>query len=345
MNQRASCPRFVEIGRSASPEDVPALRLHLDECVYCQSQWAATKRLIETARQLPTKAPDAGQRLRTRNALMIAATESRRRRASPWWVQATVYAAVILCAAGVLAAVGTVAIPWLQKQRGAAPAATDRDRGKLHAKASFEPPANTETVPAPESGASPAPAAPPTQPVAVLNEPQAPQTPIVGKASGGHVTTRRLRGALASVSHAVPTPSPTHLPSPAELAFSEGCQALRSADYPRAATAMRRALEAGPTSAIAEDARYWEAVALARQGSVARARRAMEEFVRLLPGSPRAGEMSAMLGWLLLESREWSAAEQRFRTAEGDRAPAVRESARKGLEITARMRTRPKTAP
>jgi hypothetical protein len=52
-----------------------------------------------------------------------------------------------------------------------------------------------------------------------------------------------------------------------------------------------------------------------------------------------------MLGWLLLESREWPAAEQRFRTAESDRAPAVRDSARKGLEITARMRARSKTAP
>jgi TolA-binding protein len=346
MNQRASCPRFVEIGRSASPEDVPALRLHLDECVYCQSQWAATKRLIEAARQLPIKAPEAGRRQRARNALLIAATDFNRRRVSPRWLQAAVYAAVILCAAGVLAAVGTVAIPWLQKQRGAAPAAADRDRGRLHAKASLQPPAKTETIPAPECGPSSATAAPPSEPVAVVSaEPQAPQTPIMGKAAGRQASTRRLRGALASVSHAVPSPKSTHLPSPAELAFSEGCQALRSADYPRAATAMRRALEAGPTSAVAEDARYWEAVALARQGSVAKARLAMEEFVRLLPGSPRAGEVSAMLGWLLLESREWSAAEQRFRAAENDRAPAVRESARKGLEIAARMRSRPKTAP
>jgi TolA-binding protein len=257
-----------------------------------------------------------------------------------------VYAAVILCAAGVLAAVGTIAIPWLHKQRASTPAATDRDRGSPHAKASFQPQAKTAPVPAPESEASSAASAQPSKPVAVVSaEPQAPQTPMVGKAAGRQTTTRGLRGALASVSHAVPSPKSTHQPSPAELAFSEGCQALRSADYPRAATAMRRALEVGPTSAVAEDARYWEAVALARQGKGAKARRAMEEFVRLLPGSPRADEVSAMLGWLLLESHEWSAAEQRFRAAENDRAPAVRESARKGLEIAARMRARPKTAP
>jgi len=346
MNERAACPRFIEIGRSASPEDVPALRLHLDECVYCQSQWAATKKLIEAVRQLPTKAPEAGRRLRTRNALLIEATEIGRRRLLPRWVQAAVYAAVILCAAGVLAAVGSFAVPWLHRQREGVPAATDRDRGRSHAKAPFEPQAKTEAVPAPERVAPPAASALPIEPVgAVAAEPQAPRTASSERVPGRFAPTRRLRGALASVSHAVPSPKTTHQPSPAELAFSDGCQALRSADYPRAAAAMRRALEAGPTSAVAEDARYWEAVALAREGKGARARRAMEEFVRLLPSSPRAGEVSAMLGWLLLESHEWSAAEQRFRAAEGDRDPAVRESARKGLEIAVRMHARPKPAP
>jgi hypothetical protein len=52
-----------------------------------------------------------------------------------------------------------------------------------------------------------------------------------------------------------------------------------------------------------------------------------------------------MLGWSLLESHELSAAEQRFRSAEHDGAPAVRESAKKGLEVTARLRARPKTTP
>jgi hypothetical protein len=51
-----------------------------------------------------------------------------------------------------------------------------------------------------------------------------------------------------------------------------------------------------------------------------------------------------MLGWLLLDSHEWPAAERLFLAAESDRAPAVRESARKGLAITARQ-DRPKPAP
>ena len=335
MSERASCPRFAEIGRAVSPEDVPELRLHLQQCLYCQSQWAATKRLIEVARQLPTKAPEVGRRQQTRSALLFAATEVRRRHVSPRWAQAAVYAAVVLGAAGVLAAVGTVAIPWWQRHRGSTPAAADRDYARPRAKASSEPQARPETVSVPASGTSLAPAAATTE---ASNEAWDHRIPIIGKAPGRQATTHRPRGALASVSSAAPSPNSTHLPSPAELAFSEGWQAFRSGDYPGAIAAMRRALQATPTSALAEDARYWEAVALARQGSAAKARQAMYEFTRLFPGSPRAGEVSAMLGWLLIESHELSSAEQRFRNAEKDRAPAVRESAQKGLQAVARAR-------
>jgi TolA-binding protein len=174
-------------------------------------------------------------------------------------------------------------------------------------------------------------------------EAQAAQTPVVEKAARRPATTRKPQ-ALALALPAAPPPSSTNPPSPAELAFSQGWQALRSDDYPGAAAAMRRASEAAPASALAADARYWEAIALARQGSDAKARLAMEEFLRRFPGSPRAGEVSAMLGWLLLDSHEWSAAERLFHAAESDRAPAVRESARKGLEITARQ-ARHKPAP
>ena len=329
MNERA-CPRFAEIGRAVSPEDVPALRQHLDECLYCQTQWAATKGLVEAIRQIPTKAPEMGRRQQMRNALVLAAGEPRRGRVSPRWAQAAVYVAVVFGAAGVLAAVGTIAIPWLQKQRQVAPA-SDRDHDRPQAKAPLQAQAKTETIPAAAREATSA-------------EAQAVQTPVVEKAARRPATTRKPQAALASASPAVPLPRFANPPSPAELAFSEGWQALRSDDYPGAAAAMRRASEAAPASALAADARYWEAVALARQGLQAKARLAMEEFLRRFPGSPRAGEVSAMLGWLLLDSHEWPAAERLFLAAESDRAPAVRESARKGLAITARQ-DRPKPAP
>ena len=317
-----SCSRFVEIGRSASPEDVPELRLHLNECLYCQSQWAATKRLIEVSRQIPTRAPEAGWRQRTRNALVLATAESGRRRGSPVWVRAVVYASVVLCAAGVFAAVGTVGIPWWQRQRQAAPA-RDRDQGQ-------RPPAQTALVVSPETSASD-----PGVPSAAAPAPRGPST---GKAAGRSAATAKTRGALASLSLPASPPVATHEPSPAELAFSEGWQALRTLDYPRAVVAMRRALQLAPNSALAADAHYWEAVALARQGLATQARDVMEDFLRRFPRSPRAGEVSAMLGWSYVESHEWATAERLFRAAEGDRASAVRESARKGLQTTARQR-------
>jgi len=344
MNERASCPRFVEIGRSVSPDDVPVLRQHLNECVYCQSQWAATRSLAEAIRQLPTRAPEAARRQQMRDALVIAATQSSGRRVSPRWAQAAVYVIVGLGAAGVLAAVGSVVIPWWHKQREEIPAAADRDLGRPRAKASSDPQAKAESVSAPERGTSFAPSGAPTEPSAVVSAGSL--TPRIHATSSVRpAASRRSPEALASVSPEGHSPNSTHVPSPAEVAFSEGWQAFHAFDYPRAAAAMRRAVEAAPTAALAEDARYWEAVALARQGSVSRARQAMEEFLRRSPGSPRAGEVSAMLGWSLLESHELSAAEQRFRSAEHDGAPAVRESAKKGLEVTARLRARPKTTP
>jgi TolA-binding protein len=330
MSERATCPRFVEIGRLASPEDVPELRLHLEQCLYCQSQWSVTKSLIESMRQLPVKAPEVARRQQTRNALVLAAAESQRRRFSPWWVKAAVYAVVVLCAAGVFAAVGTIALPWLQRQRVRTPAAALRDQDGPRATTSLDPPAKIETV-AQTGAASPASSKPSATASA---ESWASRIPIMEESPRHQTTTRRARGALALASRPTSSLNSSHQPSPAELAFSEGWQAFRSGDYPGAIAGMRRALRAAPTSALAEDARYWEAVALARQGSVAQSRAVMEDFLRHFPGSPRAGEVSAMLGWFLVESHDWAAAERRFRAAESDRAPAVRESATKGLEIT-----------
>lgn len=342
MSERSTCPRFVEIGRLASPEDVPELRLHLEQCLYCQSQWSATKSLIESMRQLPVKAPEVARRQRTRNALVLAATESQHRRFSPWWVKAAIYAAVVLCAAGVFAAVGTIALPWLQKQRVRAPAAAVRDQVGPRATTSVEAPAKIE----PDTGTVGVTSPASTKPSAMAAaESWASRIPITGESPRHQTTARRPRGALTLASRPTSSLDSSRQPSPAELAFSAGWQAFRSGDYSGAIAGMRRALRAAPTSALAEDARYWEAVALARQGSMAQSRAVMEEFLRRFPVSPRAGEVSAMLGWFLVESHEWTAAERRFRAAENDRAPAVRESAKKGLEVTARMRARPPTAP
>jgi TolA-binding protein len=121
-------------------------------------------------------------------------------------------------------------------------------------------------------------------------------------------------------------------PTPAESAFDEGWAALRSGDDRAAVDAFARAETAAGADALAEDASFWHAVALGRADREAEAGRVLVGFLDRFPWSPRAGEASAMLGWILLDAGDVEGAAARFRIAAGDTVPAVRESARRGLE-------------
>jgi hypothetical protein len=57
----------------------------------------------------------------------------------------------------------------------------------------------------------------------------------------------------------------------------------------------------------------------------------MEDFLLRHPDSPRAGEVSVMLGWLLVDSGERARAEALFRAATTDPRSEVRRSAEAGL--------------
>jgi TolA-binding protein len=83
---------------------------------------------------------------------------------------------------------------------------------------------------------------------------------------------------------------------------------------------------------VAEDALYWQAVALARAGRSRQAIRAFEGFLGTYADSAHGGEASVMLGWLLLERGDREGAGRRFQAALDDRSPAVRRSAAEGLE-------------
>jgi len=52
--------------------------------------------------------------------------------------------------------------------------------------------------------------------------------------------------------------------------------------------------------------------------------------------SARAGQASAMLGWILSDARAYDEAARRFRAAVGDASPAVRSSAQAGFDALAR---------
>ncbi len=120
---------------------------------------------------------------------------------------------------------------------------------------------------------------------------------------------------------------------PQEVAFNRGWEAMRIGEYGQAAAAFNRAIALAPDGALSEDAAFWHAVAVARLHRQADAITAFRSFLDAFPTSTRAGEASAMLGWLLVDTRELDEARRRFHDAESDPNATARASARKGLEL------------
>jgi len=130
-----------------------------------------------------------------------------------------------------------------------------------------------------------------------------------------------------------PAPPPTPAPdSPTEVAFREGRLALRDGDFGSAADHFQRAFAADPDAPLAEDARYWRAVALARAGKDADAEDALDAFLRRHPTSMHAGRASVMLGNLLVKAGDAAAARARYEAALDEPDPEVRAAARKALD-------------
>ncbi len=115
-----------------------------------------------------------------------------------------------------------------------------------------------------------------------------------------------------------------------EVAFARGWSALRTGDFNTAAEWFARATS-GQHDTLAEDALFWQGVALDRAGRFAVAHRVLTDFLARYPDSDRRGEASVILGWLLVRSGELGAARQRFEDALDDPAERVRKSAHAGL--------------
>jgi hypothetical protein len=120
--------------------------------------------------------------------------------------------------------------------------------------------------------------------------------------------------------------------TPQERAYGAGWTAMRTGKFDDAATAFRKVLLLDPTGPLAEDATYWNAVALARSKQNPRAIAAFRDFLDHYAHAKRAGEASAMLGWLLVSAGDRDEAVRRFTAAVNDADDAVRKSAQAGLD-------------
>jgi TolA-binding protein len=141
-----------------------------------------------------------------------------------------------------------------------------------------------------------------------------------------------------ALTHDTPAPKSTATSArrdPAAVAFDDGWHALRAGDPKRAAISFAAAAEAAPSGPLAEDARFWHAVALGRARDD-QARGALEAFLIAYPSSAHAGEASVMLGWILLDAGDRDGAARRFESAGRDRSERVRDGAARGLTAVRR---------
>ncbi len=157
----------------------------------------------------------------------------------------------------------------------------------------------------------------------------------------GRVTVRPLSGPevdLAAGGQWSPPPPPPASdpiaagPTAGERAFRRGLRALEGDDPRAAARDFARAGALAGEAALAEEAAYWRAIALSRAGDGPGARSALELFLERHPRSPRAGELSVLLGSLLLEQDQPGAARARFEVGLQDPSPRIQRRARQGLE-------------
>ncbi len=120
--------------------------------------------------------------------------------------------------------------------------------------------------------------------------------------------------------------------TPDAIALDEAWSAMRTSKFSAAATAFARVVAIAPDGSLADDARYWAAVAHSRAGERDAAIVAFRELVDRHPTSAHVDEASVMLGWLLLETNALDEARRRFVAGAGATASEVRDSARAGLE-------------
>ncbi|MEQ8276247.1 MAG: tetratricopeptide repeat protein [Deltaproteobacteria bacterium] len=118
--------------------------------------------------------------------------------------------------------------------------------------------------------------------------------------------------------------------SDAELAFERGWSAFRAQDLDDAARAFAKVEQIAPSSALAEDAAYWRAIALLR-AKREEALQALRAFVARHPKATRAPEVWVLLGWSELARSNVDAARDAFVRGRAEGGPAVRAEADRGL--------------
>jgi TolA-binding protein len=116
-----------------------------------------------------------------------------------------------------------------------------------------------------------------------------------------------------------------------QVHFSTGWQLLRTGKSADAARELAAAADAGGDDPLAGDARYFEAVALTKAGRKTEAEHALVAFLDRSPHALRRGRAAVMLGRLIAERGDKTAARTWFDSATHDADPDVAAAAKAGL--------------
>ncbi|HEY5932997.1 MAG TPA: hypothetical protein VIU61_00085 [Kofleriaceae bacterium] len=166
----------------------------------------------------------------------------------------------------------------------------------------------------------------PTAPTAT-----APTTPTTS--DGAAPETQDLRATDAK-----PTTPTARTSSVIEQRFQAGWTLLKQGKATEAAIELGAAADAAPNDPLAVDARYFQAVAHVRAGPRADAERVLLAFLDRSPRSLRRGRAVVLLGRLLGERGERTAAKKWLESALGDPDPAIAAAARAALEAISPVR-------
>jgi TolA-binding protein len=312
------CPSALELTVAISNGPDATLSFHLGACAACAARWRELGRPGELARALPSAAPSAAELEQSRTRLLIAFAEERSRSPSAGARLRGRTAAAI--AVSIAAAVAIVAWPAPRQ-----PAPIARRAGEIE----FQTPHATVRARAGASYERQGSAANDVvrlrdgtarfdvRPLATRERFRVVtgngevevrgtsfQVTVAGdRLAAVHVEHGRVevraegRGVMVlgpgddwtAGPQSAGRTSAAAAPTAAEVAFVEGWDAFRSGRLVGAIEAFDDVLRLDPGGSLAEDARYWKAVARARTGSRSAADE-LESFVRDYPASPHAND-------------------------------------------------------
>jgi TolA-binding protein len=127
-------------------------------------------------------------------------------------------------------------------------------------------------------------------------------------------------------------PSEQIMADPAEEAYQAGVAALKKKDFTQAIALFSQAASTTKEPSLAEDASFWNTVALLQAGQTGAAQKSLQAFIARFPGSSRVGESRVALGWILVEQGSLEEAEALFTAALQGGVASVKASAQKGLD-------------